>query len=205
MAAHPQNTTLPFVPVFKYTGCRPCPRGKTCAGGAAPAQACAAGSATELLGSTGCTQCPPGAAALAGATTCQECAPGAARCWPRGLRGACAGRQRSREARPSASQRPCRPRPLTGSLGVAPPATGTVPTADRSKCELCPAGTYSTLPGAQNCTACPAGTYREEGGGDGTKCTKCPPGTFPAPDKKSCVECAVGSYSEEGDSTCRQW
>lgn len=73
----PQNTSNPFVPVFKYTACEPCLTGNTCQGGPnASSQECPAGTFTELLGATACSACPNGTASLAGATTCQECAPG---------------------------------------------------------------------------------------------------------------------------------
>ena len=73
-------------------------------------------------------------------------------------------------------------------------APGKQPSADRSACDLCIAGTYSSTGVCDNCT-----TQSNSFSGPGaTQCDACGPGTRPATDRGSCESCPPGQYSPYG-------
>lgn len=99
-------------------------------------------------------------------------------------------------------------------------ASSEVGAQDASTCQICPAGTYSVMPGSSECTQCPAGSYSvSEGSSSCVKCsngyasavvgantssvcTVCPGGTFAISGQTSCTDCLAGTYSNAGASTC---
>ena len=84
-------------------------------------------------------------------------------------------------------------------------STGKYSTADgdsgASKCEKCPAGTYSASP-SDSCPSCPAGTASSKVGA--TSCdTTCAAGSYSAAGATECSKCAAGSYSSyAGSDSC---
>ena len=152
----PQNTTNPYVPVFKYTSCEPCKAGTTCTTTSGVATSCPAGKYTPLLGAQECWDCGDGTVSNGGANACQECLPGTTPVPDKSTCDLCPGGTCS--TLPGATCQAC----LAGTFRDADGGDGT-------ECTKCPPGTFSPGPGATNCTECPAGTVAT--GEGSTSCT----------------------------------
>ena len=93
------------------------------------------------------------------------------------------------------------------------------------RCDPCPKGTYTDMPGATKCLECPSGTYgaidaapslasclpcppatfsNQTGASDSSTCRNCPPGTNSSVSGASaCMSCSAGSYAEaSGQQFC---
>ena len=230
LQTHSQASTVPWVPVFKYSECAPCATGHLCPTGASAE--CPAGTFTELLGASTCLACPNGTVSLPGAAPplaaggdavlpcrllplllplwssfwrCQLEPAFRSCCWH-----ALPGIQRTPPLpapfHPQPHPHPRCPPPHAGSETCQERDAGTTPNAERNWCELCPAGTFSTAPGSE-CRQCAPGSYRSDGGGDGKQCTACPPGSAtPLWGQAECQPCAPGhAQGGEGATACRAW
>ena len=69
--------------------------------------------------------------------------------------------------------------------------------ANEEKCDICPAGKYSSS-NATSCTDCDAGTISSEGA---SACTGCTAGKF-AKDASQCMTCSAGEFSGVNASEC---
>ena len=154
--AAPQNTTNPYVPVFKYTSCEPCKAGTTCPTTSGVATSCPAGKYTPLLGALTCRDCGNGTVSNGGANACQECLPGTTPVPDKSTCDLCPGGTYS--TLPGATCQAC-------PAGTFRDADG----GDGTECTKCQPGTFSSGPGASNCTECPAGTVAT--GEGSTSCT----------------------------------
>ncbi|CAH1233419.1 SCUBE3 [Branchiostoma lanceolatum] len=79
---------------------------------------------------------------------------------------------------------------------------GSASNEERTKCEPCAAGEFSSTPGAASCHKCPAGKYST--GGGSTTCLPCPAGKYSSTaGSTGCTVCSAGSYSSTaGSSSC---
>ena len=70
-------------------------------------------------------------------------------------------------------------------------------------CQICPAGSYSTVQGASTCIGCSAGTYSgASGASSSTACTNCLVGTYSGGlGMSACITCPAGSTSPSGSSS----
>ncbi len=87
-----------------------------------------------------------------------------------------------------------------GATGCGLCPNGTVPSAERSTCKNCTAGTFSEYP-ANECQNCSAGFYSAYDGATG--CGLCANGTVPNSLKISCVACDAGKYSAYPTQECQ--
>lgn len=65
-------------------------------------------------------------------------------------------------------------------------------------CEICPAGTYNDVSGAQGldaCSKCPRNTISRPGSVSRSQCKACPKGSSSHPGGAKCVSCPRGSYN----------
>ena len=69
----------------------------------------------------------------------------------------------------------------------------------RASCQPCPAGTFSSSPGAVVCTPCEPGYYSLS---NGTGCLPCDAGSFLNATTGVCDTCFQGSFSARGSLTC---
>lgn len=81
---------------------------------------------------------------------------------------------------------------------------GTRPSTDRSKCESCPAGTYST--DGVSCVPCQSGTYSKGVGQTYNHCTSCGLGYEPnaGSGATDCNICPAGKYRDFSALFCQQ-
>ena len=145
---NPQLTSSPAITVFKGTQCAPCDTGAYCPTGVF--QACAAGSANSIVGSSSCIACPSGTVSDVGAEVCQQCDAGQLPSATRDYCVNCPGGTFS--IVPGASS--CQP---------CPAGTFRNPEADGTKCIKCAPGSYSSG-GASECTLCAPGTATDQEG-----------------------------------------
>ena len=66
------------------------------------------------------------------------------------------------------------------------------------QCELCAAGTATSLPGSVSCTQCPPGTFAQ--GPGSTACTPCPSGEHAAKGATSCLD--LDTFLQRSGCTC---
>lgn len=79
--------------------------------------------------------------------------------------------------------------------------------SDNGTCTKCPPGTFRTASGPNECEGCPAGTYSSVVGAQGADiCKPCPEGTFlptiGATSLSACKKCAPGTSSPKGSPSC---
>eukprot|EP00058_Branchiostoma_floridae_P021794 XP_002607284.1 hypothetical protein BRAFLDRAFT_88232 [Branchiostoma floridae] len=90
----------------------------------------------------------------------------------------------------------------------------------RTACEPCPAGEFSSTPGADSCMKCPAGKYSTGRGSTeclvclsgmhstgvgSTRCSVCPAGTYSNDERTTCEPCAAGEFSgTPGAASCQK-
>jgi hypothetical protein len=158
----------------------PCPKGKFCVGGGAPATLCPVGSYSEQLGNAFCWTCdnPTYSTASTGADSWTACIP---TCTSSGFY--C----------PASTPLPC-------------PA-GYVCPGGAAYFSLCPAGTYSAA-SAVTCTGCPAGfTTNGPGKTSSAACVACPANSIPVllpvgSTAQGCAVCAAGTVARPGEIRC---
>ena len=161
--------------------CAICPPGTVAGAGQSECGLCFAGQFQGNAGELTCTDCPVGQFQnKTGRSSCVACAVG----------------QYQDEEGSSSSCTPCEPGFYTGPLWAAG--------QNRSVCDMCGWGTYSSLPsdsdgfgetrGGETCSVCPAGMVS---GDAQSACNSCPAGQFqPAQRQSFCFNCSEGYYSE---------
>lgn len=191
---------------FLQYGCRPCPVGSFCVGGAKPPEACG-------------TEARPGFAAVEERSECSVCP---ANTVNPSLSGALLGTAPKQAF--DNEEGDAVPVLAGGTLGVSnctvcpngkerPEGSGISQTSPCVRCSpgkechdgtygTCPPGTYAESNGGA-CLDCPAGTYMDEEGG--IQCKLCPPGAFnDQVAQTGCLPCEEGHYEDRAGSTgCR--
>ena len=214
------------------TACTACPAGawspydasSTCLrcvpgtfrGAQATCQRCPSGAYAGVFGASVCTQCPPGQQASATRTSCEPCAAGYYASTPGAVCVLCPDGLTSTAASASTGCTQCPTNTLLRGPGVCggcdagkylsvdiDPLDGVNPV--HASCVQCPAGTFSSSPGATSASACDAGGCLPRSLvplANASGCGPCPPGSQ-STDGRACQPCAAGLYSPDGYGGCR--
>eukprot|EP00741_Cyanophora_paradoxa_P021792 tig00000241_g21035.t1 len=172
------------------TFCTPVPKRAAAMQGSSEYTMCSAGHVPDgikatcvPLGAAQCTPCDPGYAASADQQSCDPCPYGTYR---------------------SANLSQCTPVPARaaakqGSAVYEVCSNGTVPSAIRSDCVECRAGSYQL---EDQCLSCPPNTITSDPGKD--QCETCPEGYEAAADRQSCTPCLAGTYRHAPLLSCQR-
>eukprot|EP00741_Cyanophora_paradoxa_P001279 tig00000475_g1236.t1 len=172
------------------TGCKKCELGFVSQPDRLACLPCRAGTAESSRsgecvpsGAAECTLCAPGYAASADQQSCEPCPFGTYR---------------------SANLSQCTPVPARaaakqGSAVYEMCGNGTVPSAIRSDCVECRAGSYQL---EDQCLPCPPNTITSDPGKD--QCETCPEGYEAAADRQTCTPCLAGTYRHAPLVSCQR-
>lgn len=212
-----------YQPLTGQLQCISCPQGSFCTGGAEQPQPCPLGTHNQGPGNSICWRCPAGQFAVGDGTSCYGCS---AHLTPPGFY--CSSSAAETLSNGIGST-PC-PAGMYCATGnnIEPCHAGSYSLAGAIFCELCPAGTYSTISFASSVTAClpcdftavPASQYSREGSGACTPVAcpvnsycpggsspalPCPAGSYGATDptlRFTCTQCVSGTFQVANTSTC---
>ncbi|GMI05580.1 hypothetical protein TrVE_jg1079 [Triparma verrucosa] len=180
-----------------------------------PCETCTAGKFIGTVGAKKCEDCAEGKYSGNSASVCSLCSPGevpneqksgCVKCaigkyaTVRGCEECEEGYVASTEG--SESCQYCEAGKRTATANAAESSATSAMTGEKTRCLLCPAGTYSAG-GSKECSACPDTKLAPFAGA--TACQSCLPGEYIAEvsGQKQCVKCAVGKFSNQrGNTQC---